>query len=769
MELRNLKKLLIPLVLSPVLAYGAQDFVIKDIRVEGLQRVDVGAVYNDLPVKVGDTFHSRDSGEIIRALFRSGYYSDVKLARDGNTLVVIVNERATIGRLTIKGNKAVKTDDLLDGLQLVGVGEGLTYVPAVLEQVKNELMQQYYSHGQYGVEITTDVEELPRNRVAITIDIHEGRPAKIRSINVIGNKAFSNRRVGKQFKLTTPGIMTWFTKSDQYSKMKLTGDLESLRSFYLDRGYLNFDIQSTQVSMVPNKEDIYITVNIKEGEQYTVSDIKFSGELIGDPAEYAELVTIQKGELFSRKKVTQSQKKIADHLGDDGYAFAEVNAVPSINEVDKTVSLTFYVNPKKQVYIRHINFSGNHLSKDEILRREMRQLEGSLSQTSKIDRSRTNMYLLGYFKDINIETVPVPGTDDQVDLEISVKEQMSGQLTGGVGYSQVDGFLFNIGVKQDNFLGTGNLVDFLFNRSKSFTSYRVSYMNPYYTIDGVSRGFDVFYQATDLAEANISNYTRDIWGGNLQYGIPLTEYDRLAASAGYDNVEIKTSSDLATVSTQVQDFVDTYGHEFDLYRMAATWTHNTLNRAVFPSSGLLQSISGAVTVPGSSLTYYKLISNTRYYYPLTSNLTLMTRWNIAFGDGYGSGSKNEYPIFENFFAGGSGGAGAVRGFKDNTLGPEDSLLDPIGGNFRLVGSVELFFPLPYVELESVRTSVFIDGGNVYNTQDGGVDLGVLRYSSGVSLQWLSPMGPFVFSLAKPLKKYSEDTTEIFQFSIGSVF
>jgi len=329
MELR--RKILLSLILFPVLVWGNQDFVIKDIKVEGLARVDVGSVYNDLPVKVGDTVHSRDSGEIIRKLFQSGFYSDVKLARDGQTLIVIVTERPTIGRLTIKGNKAVKTEDLLDGLQLVGIADGLTYVPAVLEQVKNELMQQYYSHGQYGVEIATDVDDLPRNRVAVTMDIHEGRAAKISSINVIGNEDFSDRKIRKLFTLRTPGLMTWFTKNDQYSKPKLTGDLEKVRSFYLDRGYLNFSILSTQVSLVPNKEDIYITVNIKEGEQYTVSDIQFSGDLIGPKEKYSELVTITQGELFSRKKVTFSQTAITNYLGDDGYAFAEVNAVPTIN------------------------------------------------------------------------------------------------------------------------------------------------------------------------------------------------------------------------------------------------------------------------------------------------------------------------------------------------------------------------------------------------------------------------------------------------------
>jgi outer membrane protein insertion porin family len=765
MELRIINKLALTLLAAPCLAWAASsDFVVQDIRVEGLQRVDLGTVYNDLPIKIGDDFHARDSGEIIRQLFKSGSFSNITLARDGNTLVVIVHERPTIGQLSIVGNDAIKTEDMLQGLHAVGVAEGLTYVPAVLEQVKQELLQQYYAYGQYGVEINLEVEELPRNRVGLTINIDEGAAAKIRNINIIGNKAFSTRKVLKQFGLTTPNFMTWFTKNDQYSKVRLTGDLENLRSFYLDRGYLKFDIVSTQVSIVPSKEDIYLTINLHEGDLYTVTDIQFSGEMIGPESDYRELIVQEVGELYSRKRVTASQKRLVDYMGRSGYAFAEVNPVPTINEETKTVTLTFYLNPKKQVYVRHINFAGNYLSKDEILRRAMTQLEGALSSTRKIDRSRNNLNLLGYFKDVSIEPVPVPGTDDQIDLEVKVTEQLSGQLTGGVGYSQVDGILFNVGIKQDNFLGTGNMVDFLFNRSKAFTSYKIGYNDPYYTPDGVSRGFNVFYQATDMGETEVSNYTRDIWGGGMDYGIPLTEVDRLTAGIGYENVYLKTSNNPLSVSEQVEDFVDEYGNRFNLYRLSTSWSHNTLNRAVFPSNGLLQSISGSLTVPLSDLDYYKLISATRYYYPINSDFTLMMRGNVAYGDGYIN--THELPIFENYYAGGSG---SVRGFRDNSLGPLDSKGDPLGGNFRLIASGEVYFPIPYLEIQSIRTSVFIDAGNVYNTTVEDIDLGTLRYSTGVSLQWLSPMGPFVFSLAKPLTNYEGDITESFQFNIGSMF
>lgn len=753
------------LLCLPLLLWGQSgSFKIENIEVEGLQRVDVGTVYNDLPVRVGDTFFLNESGEIIRTLFQTGYYSDIKLARDGNTLIVMVTERPTIGQLEITGNNAIKTKDLLEGLRSAGLADGLTYVPAVLDQVQQELEQQYYAYGQYSVKITSEVSELPRNRVAIDIHIEEGKPAKIRNINIVGNKNFSTRKILKQFTLTTPNYMTWLTKNDQYSKQKFAGDLENLRSYYLDRGFLNFDIESTQVSIVPTLQDVYITVNLNEGSQYTVAEVKFAGDLILTEEEYEEALTFEVGELFSRKSVTAMQTRMVDMLGDKGYAFAEVNPVPVVNDEDDTVVITFYVSPKKQVYVRQINFTGNYLSKDEILRREMTQLEGGISQTSRIRRSRNNLYLLGYFKNINIETVPVPGTDDQVDLEVDVEETLSGQLTGGVGYSQVDGFLFNIGVRQDNFLGTGNLVDFLFNRSSSFTSYRLGYNNPYYTPDGVSRGFDVFYSKTDLAEVDISNYTTDIYGGTVAYGIPLSEVDRLNASAGYQHIDIKTSNDPLDVSEQVSSFITENGDSYDIYQLTAGWSHNTLDRAVFPTSGLVAGASSSITAPFSELNFYKLFASTRYYRPLVDELVLMLKGSGAYGDGYMG--DTDLPFFENFYAGGSG---SLRGFKDNSLGPKDSLGDPIGGNLRLLGTVELLFPIPYLEIDSIRTSVFIDGGNVYNTHDESVDFSSLRYSTGVSVQWLSPIGPFVFSLATPIHKESGDDTQVFQFNIGSVF
>ncbi|MFI4956871.1 MAG: outer membrane protein assembly factor BamA [Gammaproteobacteria bacterium] len=759
-----LKRLAVSLLCLPLWAY-ADTFKISEIKVEGLQRLDVGTVYNDLPVRVGDVFNTDDSGLVIRDLFKSGFFSDVALARDGTVLIVTVKERPTIGRLTIDGNDAIDTKDLMEGLENAGLAEGMTYVPSVLAQVEQELSDQYYSNGQYGLKITSEVTELPRNRVDIAIKIDEGDAAKIRRINIVGNHAFSTRKLLKRFTLTTPNLMTWLNKNDQYSKQKLSGDLENLRSFYLDRGYMNFEITSTQVSLSPDMQDVLITVNIKEGSAYTISGFKFAGEIPVPEEDLRELIMLEPGELFSRKKLLATQNRMVQRLGDDGYAFADVNPVPVVNEENKTVEITFYVNPKKQVYVRRINFHGNYLSKDEVLRREMRQFEGSLASTKKIQRSKNNLNLLGYYKNVEVDTVPVPGTDDEVDLEVTVEEQLSGQLTGGVGFSQVDGFVFNAGLKQDNFLGSGNMVDFLFNHSKSFTSYRVGYDNPFYTMDGVSRGFDAFYSETNMAQANISNYTRDIWGGDINFGIPLSEVDRINAGLGYQNIDILTSNDPDDVSIQVASFLEEYGNHYNEYLLSAGWSHNTLDRVVFPTHGLVQGLSFSIAAPLSELEYYKAVAQTRYYFSVLNQdkATMLLRANAAYGNGYGN--TEGLPFFENFFA---GGTGSVRGFTDNSLGPRDSLDRPLGGNFRLVGTSELIFPVPFIELESVRLSLFADGGNVYNTEEN-VDLGELRYSAGVSIQWVSPLGPFVFSVAAPLNKEDGDETQIFQFNLGNVF
>lgn len=541
------------------------------------------------------------------------------------------------------------------------------------------------------------------------------------------------------------------------------GDLEALRSFYMDRGYLNFAITSTQVSIVPSKEDIYLTINIKEGAQYTVSKISVSGDLPMPAEDLRKYIVIQEGDLFSREKVTASSERISYVVGDEGYAFVEVNPVPTVDEETKTVALDFHVIPNQLVYVRRINFAGNFLTRDDIMRREMTQLEGGLVSTQKIQRSRNKLYMLGYLDQINIDTTRVPGSEDLVDLNVSAEEKPSGQLKGGVGYSQLDGFLFNAGITQNNFLGTGNIVNFLFNKSESFTSYNLGYTNPFYTPDGVSRGFNFFYQETNLGEENVSNYIRDVFGGVMSYGIPVNPNNRLSAGVGYDNTLITVSNDPSTVSIQVADFIEDNGNTFNTYRLSSGWNYNSLDRAVFPQRGMSHSMGANVAVPGSTLTYYKLNSLTRWYHPLFDRSVFMARGAVAYGGGYLGTS--ELPFYENYYL---GGIGTLRGFTDNTVGPRDSQGDPFGGNFRFNGTTEVFFPIPLIDISSVRTSIFVDVGDLYDTYTESVDLATTRASTGVSLQWLSPVGPFVVSLGFPLHEEEEDSLQPFQFTIGSM-
>jgi len=765
------KKLLLVLFISLSfmnLSFAADSFVVKDIQVEGLERIDVGTVYNEIPVEVGQTFSIDDTASLVRALYKTGFFSDAKVYRDGNDLVIDVVERPSIGKIDVTGNEDISTEELKKALSDVGIADGLTFDASVLARVEQEMLQQYYARGKYGVNIKSTVKDLPRNRVAIDITISEGIAAKIRKITLVGNEAYSSDELLDEFTSTTPTWTTWITGDDQYSKEKLTGDLESLRSYYLDRGYMEFKIDSTQVSITPDKKDIYITINMTEGKQYKIKAIKLAGKLIVDEPTLRSLIHIAPGDLYSRRLVTDSASAIAERLGHDSYAFADVRPIPEIDEASDQVTLTFFVDPKNRVYVRHVNFHGNQGTEDEVLRREMRQMESAPIQTDKIQRSRTNLMLLGFFSEVNVETNPVPGEEDKVDVDVKVTEQSSGQLTGGVGYSQVDGVMFNLGVRQNNFLGTGNMTDFMFNRSTAFTSYRVGYNNPYYTVDGVSRGFDAYYQESDLEKIDISNYTRDAIGGTVTYGIPITEHDRFTVGFNLENTEIKTSNDHDTVSNEVLDFIEKEGNVYDEFKVRLGWIHNTLDRSIFPREGFVQTVNLDVATPVSDLMFYKVGSNSWWYFPVFNDYVLSFNADIAYGGGYGN--LSELPFYENYFA---GGIGSVRGFRANTLGPRDSEDYPLGGNLLVTGTTEFIFPTPFVSSESMRTSLFVDAGNVFDTyadHDGGSNTaGGVRVSAGATIQWMSPLGPFVFSLGKPLNAEDGDEEEIFQFTIGTMF
>ncbi len=742
-------------------AYAFEPFVVSDVRVEGLQRISAGTVFNYLPVKVGDTVDTDGSAAAIRALFKTGFFNDAYLERDGNILVVHVTERAAISSIEIKGNRDLETEELLTGLKQIGLAEGRVFDRSLLDKVEQELQRQYFSRGKYAVRLDTTVTPLERNRVGILIDISEGQVARIKQINIVGNSRYPDAELLDDFTLNTPTFFSFITKSDQYSKQKLAADLEILRSFYLDRGYLNFDITSTQVSITPDKKDIYITVNISEGEQYSISEVTLSGDLVVEPEELFPLVRINPKDVFSRKRVTEAVDRISAKLGDHGYAFANVNTVPELDDENNEVSLAFFIDPGKRVYVRRVNVEGNVSTRDEVLRREMRQMEAGWFSAEKVERSRARLQRLGYFEDVNVETPSVPGTTDQVDVNYSVAETSSGSITAGLGYSQSSGLLFNASVSQDNFLGSGKRVSFAFNNSDINTVYSFSYTNPYYTIDGISRGFGSYYRETDADEANLSDYTTDSFGANVSFGIPITEYERIYLNTEYENIELKPT--IASPS-EVFDFIDRHGDSYDNIKLTGSWSHDTRNKAIFADRGGLMRIALETAIPGSGLEYYKLNYRQQQFVPLTRNLTLSLNGELGYGEGFGD--HEQLPFFENFFA---GGVRSVRGFEDNTLGPLDSNGNPIGGSFRVVGNAELIFPVPFFEdAKSFRLSAFFDIGNVFEDFKD-FDADELRYSVGLAGLWLSPLGPLSISLGYPINDEADDEVQNFQFTIGTFF
>jgi outer membrane protein insertion porin family len=743
------------------MAQAFEPFKVLDIRVEGLQRISAGTVFNYLPIKVGQTIDTEDSILAVKALFKSGFFDDVSLERDGSVLVVYVRERAAISSIDIEGNKDLDSEELLEGLKEIGLAEGRVFDRSLLEKVEQELRRQYFSRGKYAVKIDTTVTPLDRNRVGILINVSEGQVALIKQINIIGNHEFSDKKLLDEFSLTTPTFFSVFTKSDQYSKQGLSADLETLRTYYLDRGYLKFNINSTQVSITPDKKDIYITINITEGHQYKIREVTLSGDLVVPPEELFPLIKINPGDVFSRKQVTESVDRISSLLGNQGYAYANVNTAPEMDDEAFEVSLGFFVDPGKRVYVRRINIAGNTGTRDEVLRREMRQMEGGWYSTEQVERSRTRLNRLGYFEDVNVETPTVPGTTDQLDVNYSVTEMSSGSITLGAGFSQTSGVLFNASVQQDNFLGTGKRVAFTFDNSQINTVYRFSYTNPYWTVDGVSRGFDLSYRKTDANEANLSNYSTDNRGAAVNFGIPINEYDTIRFSAGYQGLDLKANSNS---SAQITDFIDQHGDSFDDAVFSASWSHDSRDSILFAEKGGLQRLSLESTAPGSGLEYYKITYQQQRFIPLTRELILGLKGNLGYGDGFGD--YEELPFFENFYA---GGVRSVRGYEDNTLGPRDSDGDPIGGAFLTVFNAEVIFPVPFVDdAKGVRLSAFFDIGNVFKDYNS-FDAADLRYSVGLAGLWVSPLGPISISLGFPLNADSNDDEQPFQFTVGTFF
>lgn len=753
---------------APAQAAAEDAFTVRDIRLNGLQRISPGAVLIALPLRVGDRFDPQRSSAIIRALFQTEFFSDVQLDRDGDVLVINVVERPSIAELNITGNKDIKTEDLQKGLREAGLANGRVFVPSALDQLRQELQRQYYANGKYGMDVETEVTDLPRNRVRVDIAITEGDVARIRQINIVGNQVFDDETLRAAFELSTPNLLSFITGNDKYSRQKLAGDLEKLHAFYLDRGYLDFDIKSTQVAITPDKREIYITVNVTEGQQYTVDEVKLSGNLVVEPEELVKLVELRPGDTFSRKKMTQTSDAISERLGEAGYAFANVNPSPEIDKQNATAKLTFFVDPGKRAYVRRISFAGNEKTADEVMRREMRQLEATTFSSAAVERSRVRLERLGFFEDVTVETPAVPGSPDQVDVNFTVKERPSGSISAGVGFGQGSGLLLNAAVTQNNFLGTGDSVSVNFSNSDYSRVYSVAHTNPYATVDGVSRSVSAFLRSTDAADANLTEYDTDSLGGSWGYNVPLSEFSAFGFGVAVEKTKIGTG---AFTSTEVLDFINDNGDNYNIFKLNASLARDTRNRAIFPDRGMLRRVSGEVAMPIGDLQFYKLNFTEQHHFPFSDTVSLLISGTLGYGDGYGDTS--ELPFFENYFA---GGFRTLRGFRDNTLGPRtfsaftDDDGDPFGGDRLILGRTELFFPVPFMDQQSknFRMSLFGDAGNVFGADDS-FKTSELRYSTGVAAVWISPFGAISVAIAQPFNDGPNDETQRFQFSLGAGF
>ncbi|HEY7904953.1 MAG TPA: outer membrane protein assembly factor BamA [Casimicrobiaceae bacterium] len=740
------------------LAFAVEPFVVRDIRVEGVQRTEAGTIFSYLPIKSGDRVDDQKISDAVKALYATGFFRDVRLERQGDVLVVIVQERPTISSLTFVGNKEFDTDTIKKALREIGVSESRIFDRSALDRAEQELKRQYVSRGLYGASVQTTVTPQERNRVAINFTITEGDPAKIARINIIGNKSYTLAQLRDEMKLTTPGWLTWYTKDDQYSKQKLSADLESLRSFYQNRGYLEFSIDSTQVSITPDKDDIYITINITEGEKYTVSDVELAGDLVVPHDELARLVQLKAGDTFSRAKQQATTKAISDRLGAEGYAFANVSAVPEVDKQKHTVAYTLYVDPGRRVYVRRINIIGNARTRDEVIRREARQLEGAWFDSQRIDRSKVRIKRLGYFDDVNVETQPVAGSNDQVDLEFSVTERTTGNLLAGVGYSTSDGVVFSASVSQQNVLGTGNALAVGINTSKINRTISGVYTDPYWTVDGVSRTIELYQKNIDPTSLAVSNYESSTLGAALSFGVPISESDSINLGGRVEHTKITLFAESPPAYIQ---YVNEFGAVTNSYILTAGWSRDTRDDILYPNEGRLQSFSLEVGLPLTNTAYYKAEYVNQWFWPIWSPAILMLRGNVGYADGY---SGDPLPFFKAFYA---GGVGSVRGYEQSSLGPRDVFGNSLGGKRKIVGNAELFYPLVKGD-RAVRASVFADLGQIYANGDQ-PDFESFRFSAGVGVAWNSPIGPLKFSYAIPLQSKPGDRLQRFQFQVGTVF
>ena len=806
--MKNYKTVFLSFLLSLNLN-AFDEFLVSDIRIIGLQRVSTGSIFNVIPISVGDRIDTRKSSDIVRSLFSTEQFDNIQIGRDGNTLIITVLERPSISGIEISGNKALKTEQLLESLDGVGIKEGEVYKRSTLEKVKSELVRSYASNGRYGAGVEINEILKPRNRIEISIEVDEGSSAKIKKISIIGNEKFTDEELLDSFELSEGSFLSFLSSNNQYSREKLVGDLETLESYYRDRGYLKFSIESSQISLSRDKKSIFITYNVNEGEKYTIDAVDVIGEIPFEKEVYIEIVNSLKNQTYSQAQITSIEEFFVNVLGNRGYAFAEVSGDAEIINDSNEVKLTFTVVPGNKTYTRKILFTGNHVTQDHVLRREMRQFEGAWTSDNSIEAGKVRLERLGYFKEVNVETVPVVGTEDQVDIIYSVDEETTGSVGGNIGYSDF-GLMLGFNLQEQNFLGTGNTVGIGINKNIYSEMYNLSFMDPYATKDGVSLGYNVYFRETDYGEFNVANYLTNSNGIGAQFGYPTSDITRLGFNLTYD----KTDIDVGTLpAREIYDFVEAEGNIFETLSIQFSWQRVTLNRGLFPTAGSSTVLSLSTTLPGSDLSYYRTSIRQRYYRPLSSNFVFGFSGELGYLDAYGD--TEETPFFQNFYA---GGPRSLRGFESNTLGPRstdapcyefnykegtcpnlidtdgDGELDspyinpyavstsryrdrPIGGNIKVEGSLQLIFKLPLIEDQrSIRSAFFFDFGNVFsdNCKDYQINcykpaIEDLRYSYGVGVTWITGFGPLSLAISKPTNAGPQERTEEFQFTVGNVF
>jgi outer membrane protein insertion porin family len=747
-------------------AAAFEPFVVKKIEVEGLQRISVGTVFNYLPIHPDEVVDEAATARALKALYKTGFFKDIALERDGDTLLILLVERPSIASLKFEGNDAITKEQLMDNMKALGFSEGKIFNRALIDKVVLELKEQYMAMGKYSVRVTPEILQLERNRVDVLVKIKEGDESSIQHLNIVGNKVYSDYELKALFELGERPLITLFSSQDQYAREKLAGDLERLRSFYMDRGYINFSIDSTQVSITPDKSGVYITINLSEGEQYRVRDIKVSGETILPKEDIRKLIPIESGEIFSRSTVAASNEKISQKLGELGYAFANINPIPELDDESREVDLNFFVDPGHRIFVRRINISGNERTKDEVVRRELRQIESGWISTGNVKRSRERLDRLGFFQEVSVNTPTVAGASDLVDLNIKLSEnETNGTFSAGVGYSDGQGVTLSTSVSQKNFLGTGESFNMNINTSSANTVYSFSMTDPYSTLNGVSRTLGLSYRKADASELDSADYTTDTFGGSISFGVPISEYNTFRYGFNIDRTKVNTSATTSTVITDFCSSATTLSDcSFNTYKVSASIDHDTRNRFLFPTKGSITSLSAVAAIPvNDSLSFYKSQISHKSYLPLYKKVTFSTRGELAYAGAIGD---SVLPPFDFYRA---GGADSVRGYSAysmGTIGTFDADGKSIGGDMRLLANAELIFPPPFSEQnDSMRISIFLDAGNVFK-RSYGFDAAELRYSIGAALAWITPVGPLKFSFGVPMNKQPGDQLESFQFTIG---